>query len=169
MGGPGVTINNGFQISTNSGTYWAGIISSTGFTPPIIFETDTTSVSGVASGIAEADADNLGAGMYFFNYWGFGFASGTINDGLSNLDPPSISAGITGIAWLSSSSEVVYHNYVATQEAPSVYSLLQQVYPVIGLGDCSASSSISVQWARVRAYPPNGVMPSVTFGTVQSV
>ena len=165
-GGTGATVNNGLSISTNSGTYWGGIVSSAGFTPPVIFETDTISVSGVASGIAEATANNLNAGMYFFNFWDSGFASGTIDDGLNNLAPPLISTGITGIAWLSSSSQVVYHNYIATPESQTVYSLPSTVYLTIGLGDCSPSSDISVQWARVRAYPPKGVMPSVSFGSI---
>ena len=26
-----------------------------------------------------------------------------------------------------------------------------------------------MQWIRVRAYPPNGVMPSVSFGSVQTI
>ena len=30
------------------------------------------------------------------------------------------------------------------------------------------SEAVTIQWYRVRAYPPNGVMPSVTFGAVQS-
>ena len=29
------------------------------------------------------------------------------------------------------------------------------------------SASFTVQWLRTRAYPPNGVMPTVTFGSVQ--
>ncbi|MCL4398882.1 MAG: DUF2341 domain-containing protein [Candidatus Parvarchaeota archaeon] len=168
-GGPGVIINNGLSISTDSSTYWGGVVSSTGFTPPAIFETDTISLSGVASGIAEGTANNLNAGMYFFNFWASGFASGTIDDGLSNLAPPLISTGITGIAWLSSSSQVVYHNYIATQESQTAYSLPSNIYPIIGIGDCSSSSSISVQWARVRAYPPNGVMPSTSIGTIQNM
>ena len=168
-GGPGVIINNGLSISTDSSTDWGGIISSKGFTPPAIFETDTISLSGVASGIAEGTANNLNAGMYLFNFWDSGFASGIIDEGLNNLAPPLISTGITGITWLSSSSQVVYHNYIATQESQTAYSLPSNIYPIIGIGDCSSSSSISVQWARVRAYPPNGIMPSTSIGTIQNV
>ena len=37
----------------------------------------------------------------------------------------------------------------------------------IEMGVYQTSYSIKVQWLRTRAYPPNGVMPSVSFGSVQ--
>jgi len=33
----------------------------------------------------------------------------------------------------------------------------------------SATATMFVQWWRVRALPPNGVMPSVSFGSIQQV
>ncbi|MGC8729947.1 MAG: hypothetical protein ACP5RP_01005, partial [Candidatus Micrarchaeia archaeon] len=35
-----------------------------------------------------------------------------------------------------------------------------------GAGSSGGGANVFVQWARVRAYPPNGVMPSYSFGSV---
>ena len=71
---------------------------------------------------------------------------------------------IFGIYWKATDTATEYTNYespllASTTDAPTITN------SYIGLGACGANS-ITFNWLRLRAYPPNGVMPSVTFGSV---
>ena len=44
---------------------------------------------------------------------------------------------------------------------------MKHYYLVIGLFYNVGDGTVNMQWLRTRAYPPSGVMPSVTFGSVQ--
>ena len=61
------------------------------------------------------------------------------------------------------SEDYGYINY--GNAVSSTSNLVSLPYPV-GVYVNTAAQSINVQWFRVRAYPPNGVMPSVSFGSV---
>ena len=56
-----------------------------------------------------------------------------------------------------------YSGTVTTNPVSSISPLYFAVNPVTA----SSGYWVEFNWARVRAYPPNGVMPSVTFGSVQ--
>lgn len=69
--------------------------------------------------------------------------------------------GITGIytvGVLSSTSSIQYLNYAAGSSQQPLTTNYPD-YPA-SVGFAAPNNSISVQWARVRALPPNGVMPS---------
>ena len=75
----------------------------------------------------------------------------------------SLSQGIIGIVSTGTTS-YGYSNYIAystTSDVPATGNYY------IAIGDGNADG-LKVQWLRIRNYPPNGVMPSVTFGSVQS-
>ena len=68
------------------------------------------------------------------------------------------------VYWASTDTATEYTNYknplqASTTDAPTITN------SYIGLGAWGAGS-ITFNWMRVRAYPPNGVMPSVSFGSV---
>ncbi|MGC8580708.1 MAG: hypothetical protein ACP5MB_11750, partial [bacterium] len=70
--------------------------------------------------------------------------------------------------WASSSAAYLSLNYGTTVSASgSAFTASTSSHP--GIGSQTTSYQIKVQWFRLRAYPPSGVMPGVSFGTVQSV
>jgi hypothetical protein len=170
--GVSLTQNNGVTIATSSGAY-GGLILTSGFqsSPLQVFEGDITSVSGVAAGIGLQNGNSQTSGGYVLNYWGGSVAAGSMEYGMGNTNNPDlqITTGVMSGAWLSPSSQVWYKNYVATSGSQTAYSLSDQTYPAIGIWDQSFSTSISFRWIRTRAYPPSGVMPTVTYGAVHAV
>jgi len=167
--GTTITQNNGITITTSSSSSYGGLILTNGFTGTQIFEGDVTAVSGVAAGLALQTGNSASSGGYDFNYWGGSVAYGSMSGGMNGNNNPNlqISTGIMGGVWLSSSSQVWYKNYVATSGSQTAYTLPSTVYPSIGIYYYSPSTSITFQWLRTRAYPPNGVMPSANIGSLQ--
>jgi len=168
--GTTITQNNEITITTNSLSSYGGLILTNGFTGTQIFEGDVPAVSGVAAGLALQTGNSASSNSIDFNYWGGSVAIGSMSGGMNGNNNPNlqISTGIMGGAWFSSSSQVWYKNYVATSGSQTAYALPSTVYSSIGIYCCSPSTSITFQWLRTRAYPPNGVMPSVSFGAVTS-
>jgi len=79
------------------------------------------------------------------------------NVGTPNFYPPVIASE----SWLSNSVEFYAFNYSATTISLTQYSLPSSVYYGFGSVYISHNATITVQWTRIRAYPPNGVMPSI--------
>jgi hypothetical protein len=69
---------------------------------------------------------------------------------------------VYGLAIPSSTSAQFYYNYISTPATTSMTSETLSSFVFTGSG----GSSLHIYWYRVRAYPPNGVMPSVSFGSV---
>ena len=74
-------------------------------------------------------------------------------------------SGIVSTIWTNSSAVTATYDYgdatTETTDVPtygSAYMVLMTQF----------STSYTLQWLRTRAYPPSGVMPSVSFGSVQS-
>ena len=90
--------------------------------------------------------------------------------GATGIGTQQFSAGnyaIAGIVNLASANQIIftynYNSITSTLQAGSVNSY----YLALGFGE-SSDPSVSVTWLRIRAYPPNGVMPGVSFGAVAS-
>ena len=62
-----------------------------------------------------------------------------------------------------SSAQTLYVNYVST--VTETFSASAS-YPYIG--GTGSGTVFNIYWLRTRAYPPSGVMPTVSFGSVQS-
>jgi hypothetical protein len=168
--GTTISQNNGIIIGTDSTSTYGGLILTSGYTGTQIFEGDITAVSGVAAGLGLQNGNLESSGGVDFNYWGGSVSTGSMSGGMvpANNNPNLlVSTGIDGGAWLSSSSQVWYKNYVTTTGSQTAYSLPSTIYPAIGIWYSSSSTSITFQWLRTRAYPPNGVMPSTAFGVIQ--
>ena len=78
------------------------------------------------------------------------------------VNPPT--KGVYSVYYYSSGSSATlnYQNIVTSTIAPSKTSY--NIGWSFGYG--ASSGTYDIQWARVRAYPPNGLMPSATFGAV---
>ena len=72
------------------------------------------------------------------------------------------SNAIVGFALPNTTSIYAYQNY---QLGYSNTALTSSSFGYLQYGSASESSPINIYWTRVRAYPPNGIMPFVTAGT----
>ena len=71
---------------------------------------------------------------------------------------------VYSIDWVSTGEEGAYINYQKEITGKDTTVKIGNYYLFVGPDNSGAS--ISFQWLRTRAYPPNGVMPSVSFGSV---
>ncbi len=123
--------------------------------------TQSTSATGT-SGTAIQVMTGFGGG----GTTNLGFISSS-SSGSMSYSPPS-SASILSIQ-IASSSEAVFSDeytnfYTASGQTIDSASYIQYETTY---ASSSTSDLFSIYWTRTRAYPPNGVMPSVTFGSIQ--
>jgi len=165
-----ITVNNGLTISSTT-NYDTFVQSVPTFSVPIIIEsyviasaptTDYERAS-VFIGTGSTTNQNIVSYGYFFNnvyvnghIWEIGYSSG------SNYVATSIALnGVLGGYWIASGNEQLYYNYAQqltwtdTSQSPSATTVGLDVAGVSG------GYSATFNWVRTRAYPPNGVMPSV--------
>lgn len=168
----GATIqqNNGLSICCG---IEGGLIWSTGYAPPFVFESDVTGISGPYPGLLLLSGTSGTSPGYALDDDAGGCScsvgAGGIDSGVSGTSSPvlSLSTGIMGGAWLTSSSQLWYENYATYTGSATTYTIPGTEYVGFGLINASsASASLSLQWARIRAYPPNGVAPSTSFGSM---
>ena len=169
-----VSVNDGITISGGTSTDTDAVTtSSLTVSPPFIVEaygTLPTSGFGWAVGASDIVGSNT-KGASGFETWN---NAGTIGAGQSTTSAASTggnfgTASTTGV-WTteatSTSSSTFYLNYgsafTESSDAPSYPVYLQLVFDNNG-------ATLKYNWFRTRAYPPSGVMPSVTFGAVQLV
>ncbi len=166
-----VTINNGYTIGTALGAY---ITSSASFgansnqildayisqqgssaTMGLFFGYVGTSTSGTLStGIAMPN-NNQNGGIPCF-YVGSGCASITLGTGIISIYAPSSSTGTYQL------------NYGSAVSSSGTSTLPIQVGSTAQNGGSPPTTPLIVQYIRIRTYPPSGVMPTVSFGTIQS-
>jgi len=188
------TINNGFTISLSvnqigSGVSAAYIITSqTAFSPNIIGEAYAEGSSPPANarsympGLITVNSTTEGVEILDRTiYSNMAFSDGRNNAGsytdfqgnssaqyYNNVATPS-GYNIIGLAY-TGSTNTWYMNY-GTVVSSSTYSPSGNVYFALGMGIYGGNpttASMFIYWVRVRAYPPNGVMPSVSFGGVST-
>jgi hypothetical protein len=138
------------------------------------------SVVGLGENSGNGLSDNVITSMTQWNnaYFGQSYVLNGALYGSLNLQ------GITTATWryssLTYSSSSGYSSYIAPQlystiggysgtiganPISSITPLYFVIYPDTSVGSDS-TRILMINWARVRAYPPNGVMPSVSFGSV---
>jgi hypothetical protein len=78
------------------------------------------------------------------------------------------SSYIQSFAWIATGSEWAQVNYGNTLTGSDTRYTIANYYPAIWFVYSTSGSYTTVSyWARTRAYPPNGVMPTVSFGAPQ--
>jgi YVTN family beta-propeller protein len=85
----------------------------------------------------------------------------------SSILPAPAPPMVVSLIWPSTGSEKLWVNYngnSGTASNPSYGSAQAYVYDYGNNG----ASSITYDWLRTRVYPPNGIMPSASFGSVYS-
>ena len=168
--GSTVSVSNGLYVNTGSGA-WAGVVSTSNFSTPIISEAYILSQSGgaLSGGIAQQIGPLPTAPSYDFNGWSGSIGEGSLQNGMGgtqNINLQIIVPGVNGQAWSSDNSQTYYKDYVPYSASSSDISLPSKVFISVGVYCCSGSDAIEYYWLRTRAYPPNGIMPSVSFGAI---
>ncbi len=79
---------------------------------------------------------------------------------------------IWGVDYISTSSSAYYTNYIQIGTTITTPTVSTPIYPAIFEAGASGatytfSDTASLYWLRTRLYPPSGVMPSVSFSSVQ--
>ena len=174
----GVTVNNGIYIAPQPNNY-AGIQYNGVFSPNSVVEYDelnSYSINGCwAIGEAVGSFNSSGGYIYVYNQGGsapspMGWSGGSIviSNGIAyNSIFNSVPRNdiIIGEAWPKENLQVYYAgNQVADESSTSQTLINSGISFSFGGYYCTSGSSISAALIRVRTYPPNGVMPSVTFG-----
>ncbi|MGC8662717.1 MAG: DUF2341 domain-containing protein, partial [Candidatus Micrarchaeia archaeon] len=186
VSGGSITVNNG--VSLNSGTSstsnYAGLIYATSQNPSNIIIETLMNINGTPSGYARDRMFRSGKGTVISMGWG---DAGMFGNGGA---PQYYDGGSSGVSVPISSSPKVY-NLFEQWQFPSTGTLTWTSYNNNGGSpgakifsasttftvatfssfytvtyDTSTLSVENIQWTRTRAYPPNGVMPSVSFTTV---
>ena len=169
--GGSYTLSDGATVSTNGTDNCAEIYSTSTSLQrfPASVYTDLISSSNIKQlpGIAIYDDKNLAGTGYGLHY--DGLAKGGAGGGGIQVSPtlPALTLGIMGISWISNNTEVSW-----ISETPTVLHLAQiditAPYAGIGIGEANSapSSTVTFQWARVQAAPPNGIMPSFFTGVI---
>ena len=168
------TVNNSLTLSPASSASCPGYIGYNTTIPiPFIIDSDVNQWSSYKS--TSYGEVQLGAGASFrcsFNsWWGiiaepnsaqwqYQVSSGT------DVDITTPSKGVFSEFYTNSVSGFLT-NYTSTVST-SVSSVNSTLY-IGGQVQNGASGDTVIQWINTRAYPPNGVMPSVSFGAVQSI
>ena len=115
--------------------------------------TENSAAAGVGTTAGFQDENN-GAGLHYSIMIG-----STRNNNTNTMD--SISQTIINVESISFSSTSLYSNYNTLQTSASTTTSDQNTIG-IAYDSGDGGNSFSVYWLRVRAYPPNGVMPSIS-------
>ena len=182
----GVSIgqNNGLQInitSTDSGTYY--IMTNYDLVNPFVYQSLITAQNSEADGNFQEglviDSNTLtsqdtGGGPGGDNYiFRVGNAQGNFLEILEGGSDLLYSPLSTSLSYPYTSIETIQQNstglYVADDGRTASVSTTALSSGYIGFYEYVQSAigkQVFIQWMRVRAYPPNGVMPSVSFSSV---
>ena len=175
VGDATLSVDNGLNIQVaNNGcsSTWAGII----YNNPVnaadsIVETYSsgTRVAGPEDvGLYTGNSDSAAGYAGVADTWGWGY--GGIDYGYGNIGNPfdiSSGSGVASIYWIGNGDEGIGWNYNFISSTNTNEKWNSNLYAAIQTGECSPGADMEYYWFRVRAYPPNGIMPSVTFGPVQ--
>jgi hypothetical protein len=182
------TWDNGVTF-TNSGGY-VSIGTTSAVSPAGILELGITSGSNARPTIELATTDTQIEGgqpiyMYEDGYGqSYGMYSGDMQFEIltnSYSEAPNsktvyIAPIIEGIAWTATGSQLLeivpnsnYNNMETIPQTNTAVSLSTSLYVMLGQalsGTPGDTSGYTADWLRTRAYPPDGVIPSVTFGSI---
>jgi len=188
-----VTFNNGVTIKGGTSATGGenGIATSDSFSAPIVFDyygTQSTNPPNYAWAWNYAGFSNYLSSSYLYPAYGGTYTSldfdhglfadvyqsqggtityGSLSSPANNLFPPSVWSQIYTL-----SSYYTYQNYNSANNTGYVTgaSNTASLPFLIMVGNNEASlvpNGMTVYWLRTRAYPPNGVMPTVSLGASQ--
>jgi len=182
-----LTVNNGLTLGTNTidTSSYSYIISTTTYSPQIVefylanIPTNPGGYGGISTDFGFSSSSsptpqtNTATNNFVQLIGGAIFSAGGKftyqlfdNNTLEGSAGGSLSTGVYGTYI---NPLTFYYNY--TTEVSSSTNVTSNNYLLLGISSSGytagipESETIQVQWLRTRAYPPNGVMPSVSFGS----
>jgi len=169
-------VNNGFSAISSAAGGDGVWTPSANYSPPIIldFYGNPYASDGVwaETGFVATTSpySTYNDGTFIQGYSGNIFGQQHVNissTNSGNLATSNVGNQIWTVIWASSTTSNYQLNYGNTQTLSS-----DAPYPPLAIGLVKANNGTSsptyyVQWLRTRAYPPNGVMPSISFGASQ--
>lgn len=175
--GGSYTVSNGITltITTGGAGYYEHVYSTSTYNPvgQIVEALQTTSGGGADQNIQWAVSLGTSGsdGWGNINTVGFGYNGGklkirTISNGVPTgyVGTAITTPGIVSGSWQATGSNEAFWNYITTQQGgTSTQPTIGSAYIDLFIDDIAGSTTF--QYVRTRAYPPNGVMPSVSFGT----
>ena len=167
------SVNNGITISTSRSSGYSYVYSASQSQPQVA-EAYMVSVSGDSPILGvETQSNNNGYGMYngySLNWYSSRDSFCPENSGgtgtCSTRSVASFPAGIWSVYWgargVEGSTDGLGNTITSSDNSLGA---IANYGIYIGAASVSSGSSV-VQWARMRSYPPNNVMPSTSFGAV---
>jgi len=172
-GGASYTVNNGLTITGNGNGIWfyGKIIQNYPSIFDVYVASYTSGISQIRNGfsLTQGDATNydLITAPAETNNENLESALGAFGVATANVAYPS--SYIQSLAWIATGSEMAQVNYGNTLIGSNSQYTIANYYPSIWfIWSASGSYTTTSYWVRTRAYPPNGVMPSVSFGGLSS-
>ncbi|MBE5729319.1 hypothetical protein IG206_00790 [Candidatus Parvarchaeota archaeon] len=181
----GISVNNGVQINDGSVYTTSSVFTSLNNIEEM-YAKYTALNSGNYAGIMQSNAQspqggntgsnaeilwmtNRGSNVYYAWSANGASASYNIQNGISSSFTPNLNRFYIIGTYVSNNIVGERVNYTNSLTASGTFNTSQ--YIILGYFTGSGAGTVSinplfVQWIRVRAYPPNGVMPSVYFGGV---
>jgi hypothetical protein len=110
----------------------------------------------------------VGATSDFFDIWVT--SSGSPTDLAYATGDPTQTQIVT-LMWPATGIEKAFttYNNTSLSATDTTFSLPSTTYPLFGVYGNGAAGAVSSYWMRARLYPPNGVDPSVSTGTITPV
>ncbi len=172
IGSYSITQNNGIVIQSSSsgsgGIYWGTAMNPQ--TNVLEFDayasTFSSSVQMAWEGAGQTNPQyQIGIDTSNGYYDLFNWNSGSSQD----VDMPGGIPGSYALfgLWADNAQSYATFNYGSPYSNNVGFTASTSLYPTL-LAYGPDTISLAVQWVRARAYPPSGVMPSVSFGTVQA-
>ncbi|MGD0477191.1 MAG: hypothetical protein ABSB29_03360 [Nitrososphaerales archaeon] len=143
------------------------------YTGPLIADAYQASTYGAWSGVSFSNLQTNGPASYGSGaiQWVYppqgpysGYVGVCINSGCTSFtpNPPSTTLQVDTLA-VGSTTSTGYQDYANPATVSGTISLRN--YPGLIAVAYSTSDTLTAYWFRLRAYPPNNVMPSVSFGS----
>jgi hypothetical protein len=174
--GGSVTVNNGATFATSASTDYAFVVSATQ-TYPLVSESYmvSQSASGVKAmlGVSTTASTNPSNALYAGYDLDFYSGSDKVNVNvagsrttLQTITQASFPAGIWTVIWSAGGSEYFQdgagNSYTGTDNSAGS---IANYRIFVGQSNNAAGNNV-VRWGRMRALPPNSVLPSTAFGSI---
>ncbi len=160
---PGNIVEANFYITTNGMTYRPGAF---------YFGKSGSGAATTTWALSETGGDVANAVYIAFN--GMHILMGTavktvthnVSYGGAIMTPVSTTYGLSTQYLPASNAIYAVNDLIVSSNTPAANTPASQQYYIEFISQATDGAAYGLNWTRVRAYPPNGIMPSVTFNSL---
>ena len=169
--GAAIAVNNGLTVTTTT-TAGYGFVMSASQASPEVAEAYTTSGNPILGVSTSQTLNGFIAPYYGYSMdWYAGHDDieyeGTGHTQLANLVEGTFPAGVWQVTWSATGAEYFLDGSGVSYQGTNAGSAIANYGIYVGQSNGVTGSSV-FSWARMRSYPPNGVMPSFSLGPMTS-